>query len=73
MTTRIQFLDRDAAVALSKAVNDTLEPEQTETADSFETSIARLRQQINDAREQLARTEAELDSIALGGPLVNKE
>ena len=62
MTTHIQFLDRDAAVALSKGVNDT-SPEEQGVSDE----IASLRERIQQARLQLAATEAELDSIALGG------
>jgi len=62
------MVDRDAAVALAKAVSNTLEPEQVETDDSFAAGIADLHEQINVAREQLARLESELDALALGGP-----
>jgi hypothetical protein len=68
MTTHIHMLDRDAAVALAKAVSNTLEPEQVETADTFAAGIANLQEQINIAREQLARLERELDALELGGP-----
>ena len=70
MTTHINMIDRDAAVALAKAVSNTLAPdEQVETADhSFAAGIADLQEQINIAREQLARLERELDAVELGGP-----
>jgi hypothetical protein len=68
MTTRIYMMDRDVAVALAKAVSNTLEPEQVETDDTFAAGIADLQEQINIAREQLARMERELDALELGGP-----
>jgi hypothetical protein len=63
----IHMMDRDAAVALAKAVSNTLAPEQVETDDSFAASITELRDQINSTRAQIARMERELDAIALAG------
>lgn len=73
MPTQINMMDRDTAVALAKAVSDTLAPQQVETADAFETSIARLREQITETRLQISRMESELDALALGGPVLKNQ
>ncbi|MGA1983206.1 MAG: hypothetical protein ABSG84_12175 [Acidobacteriaceae bacterium] len=62
MTQTFRYLDRDDAIRL--AVTDTLAPEQVESAEAFEKSIAELRDQINSTRAQIARLEGELDSLA---------
>lgn len=67
MTTHIHMMDRDEFVSMTKAVTNTLEPEQVETADTFAEGIADLQEQINIAREQLARMESDLDELALAG------
>jgi len=63
MTTRIHMIDRDQYLALQRAAHDTLEPGEPASPDE----IATMRAEVQAAREQLSRLEAELDALALGG------
>ena len=66
MTQTFRYLDRDLAVAIAKEHANVSDSPESD-AQSFDDEIAALREEIQATRRQLARTEAELDRIALAG------